>query len=56
MEKKWFEATLTRAVALLRKVTMAYYVVQAYNENIMVTDKRDLALLDDSFLVILFKQ
>lgn len=28
---------------------MAYYVVQEYNETIVVTDERDLALVDFNF-------
>lgn len=47
--EKWVEATLTRAVALLRNVTMGHYVVQADNKSIMVTDERNLALLDSRF-------
>lgn len=30
-------------------MTMTYYVVQAYNESIVVTDERDSALLGYSF-------
>lgn len=40
---------LLRTVALLRNVTMTYYVVQEYNENIVVTDERDSALIDFNF-------
>lgn len=37
------------SVAFLRNVTVAYYVVQAYNENTEVTDKRESGLLGYSF-------